>query len=140
MLRQYDVIVNFSLTLYVLLLLQGSVTPPPGFGAPARKPSPTMTEVSKIDPVSISYDPKPSKSAARTSQTGVVSASQVKPVGGKQKQAFVPLMSAEGQSRATMQLPGRHGCSCLAQKHSLINNCTECGRIVCAQVSVHALA
>ena len=34
----------------------------------------------------------------------------------------------------TMQFPGRHPCECLAQKHSLINNCLECGRIVCVQV------
>lgn len=52
--------------------------------------------------------------------------------GGRQK--FVPLMSAEGQSRATVQLPGRHTCQCLGQKHTLINNCVECGRIVCSQV------
>ena len=49
---------------------------------------------------------------------------------------YIPLMSSEGQSRATVQLPGRHGCQCLAQKHALVNNCVECGRIVCSQVSV----
>ena len=54
--------------------------------------------------------------------------------GGRHKQKFVPLMSAEGQSRATPQLPGRYSCQCLAQRHTLVNNCVECGRIVCAQV------
>ncbi len=53
----------------------------------------------------------------------------------KQKSKFVPLLSAEGQSRTTVLLPGRHICQCLGQKHSLINNCVECGRIVCSQVS-----
>lgn len=28
---------------------------------------------------------------------------------------------------------GRHKCDCEARKHSLINNCTNCGRIVCFQ-------
>lgn len=50
------------------------------------------------------------------------------------RQAYVPLMSMEGQSRVSTHLPGRHPCQCLAQKHSLINNCVECGRIVCSQV------
>ncbi|XP_022911827.2 activating signal cointegrator 1 [Onthophagus taurus] len=30
-------------------------------------------------------------------------------------------------------LKGRHPCDCQATKHDLINNCTKCGRIVCAQ-------
>ena len=117
------------------------MTPPPGFSIPARKSSPdsqdtTRVKPSKLDAANVSYDPKPPKPAAKTSQsgrTGLVLSSQAGYV-GKQKQKFVPLMSAEGQSRATMQLPGRHACHCLAQKHALINNCIECGRIVCAQV------
>ena len=52
------------------------------------------------------------------------------------KGKFIPLMSQEGQSRMTPQLPGRHPCQCLAQRHTLVNNCIECGRIVCAQVGV----
>lgn len=30
-------------------------------------------------------------------------------------------------------LPGRHACNCEATKHALINNCLNCGRIVCEQ-------
>ena len=119
------------------------MTPPPGFGAPARKSSPDSQDVTRVNPpkwdaTSVSYDSKPPKPAARTGQscrTGLVLSGQAGYV-GKQKQKFVPLMSAEGQSRATMQLPGRHACYCLAQKHALINNCIECGRIVCAQVCI----
>ncbi len=55
-------------------------------------------------------------------------------VAGKQKNKFVPLLSTKGQSRTTVLLPGRHTCQCLGQKHTLINNCLECGRIVCSQV------
>jgi hypothetical protein len=28
---------------------------------------------------------------------------------------------------------GRHDCQCMGQKHKLINNCIECGRIICEQ-------
>ena len=69
--------------------------------------------------------PAPPKPTKTISSSGAV---------GKQKNKFVPLMSAEGRSRTTVLLPGRHTCQCLGQKHSLINNCVECGRIVCSQV------
>ncbi|XP_057300333.1 activating signal cointegrator 1-like [Hydractinia symbiolongicarpus] len=47
---------------------------------------------------------------------------------------YVPLYSADGKLKTdTAMLPGRHACQCLAQKHKLINNCVECGRIVCEQ-------
>jgi len=47
---------------------------------------------------------------------------------------YVPLYSADGKVKSdVVQLDGRHPCKCLAQKHMLINNCAECGRIVCAQ-------
>lgn len=112
------------------------VTPPPGFSLPARKSSPDSQETTRVEPSY--YDSKLPKPAARTgqsSQTGLVLSSQAGYT-GKQKQKFVPLMSAEGQSRVIMQLPGRHTCHCLAQKHALVNNCIECGRIVCTQVCV----
>lgn len=49
------------------------------------------------------------------------------------KKKFVPLYGAEGQARSSVLLPGRHACECLGQKHGLVNNCTDCGRIVCTQ-------
>lgn len=51
----------------------------------------------------------------------------------KKAPKFVPLYGVEGQSRTSVLLPGRHPCECLAQKHDLVNNCTDCGRIVCKQ-------
>lgn len=51
----------------------------------------------------------------------------------KKPAKFVPLYGAEGQARSSVRLPGRHPCECLGQKHNLVNNCTECGRIVCMQ-------
>ncbi|MBN3307878.1 TRIP4 protein, partial [Amia calva] len=49
------------------------------------------------------------------------------------KKKFVSLYAKEGQDRLAVLLPGRHPCDCLAQKHTLINNCLTCGRIVCEQ-------
>lgn len=51
----------------------------------------------------------------------------------KHKTKFVPLMSCEGQHKMSIHVPGRHVCQCVGQKHHLINNCLECGRIVCSQ-------
>ena len=119
------------------------MTPPPGFGTVAKRLSPTSqaeeegsirTEPIQLDSTSILYDPKPPKQPSQTRVTGLVSSRHQPGSAGRQRQKFVPLLSAEGQSRAVMQLPGRHMCHCLAQKHTLVNNCTQCGRIVCDQV------
>ena len=115
------------------------MSPPPGFSAGAKRTSPTshQEEPMRVEPfqTGLSYDPKPPKQPGQTRVTGLVSTSRSSST-GRQKQKYVPLLSAEGQSRATMQLPGRHACHCLAQKHALVNNCIECGRIVCAQVCI----
>uniref|UniRef100_A0A0B6ZWX8 ASCH domain-containing protein n=2 Tax=Arion vulgaris TaxID=1028688 RepID=A0A0B6ZWX8_9EUPU len=62
-----------------------------------------------------------------TSSTGEIG------VGAKRKTKYVPLYSTEGLAKSVIQLPGRHICECQAAKHKLINNCTNCGRIVCEQ-------
>ncbi|XP_061925148.1 activating signal cointegrator 1 isoform X2 [Entelurus aequoreus] len=51
----------------------------------------------------------------------------------KKKSKFTSLYGKEGQDKLTVILPGRLSCECLAQKHRLINNCINCGRIVCEQ-------
>ncbi|OAD55708.1 Activating signal cointegrator 1 [Eufriesea mexicana] len=51
----------------------------------------------------------------------------------KKKPKFVNLYSQQGKDRATILLKGRHKCNCEAKTHTLINNCLNCGRIVCAQ-------
>ena len=51
----------------------------------------------------------------------------------KKSSHFVSLYSDEGQARTSVRLPGRHPCECLGQKHKLVNNCLQCGRIVCEQ-------
>lgn len=55
--------------------------------------------------------------------------------GKKKSQKYVSLFTPEGKSRAEeiMVIPGKHGCGCSAQKHKLISNCLECGKIVCEQ-------
>ncbi|VDM33907.1 unnamed protein product [Hydatigera taeniaeformis] len=50
------------------------------------------------------------------------------------KRTFVPLFTESGTGRSSaVLLPGRHPCQCLAVRHRLIGNCTNCGRIVCEQ-------
>ncbi|XP_011639868.1 activating signal cointegrator 1 [Pogonomyrmex barbatus] len=46
----------------------------------------------------------------------------------KKKSTFVNLLS-----HGNILLKGRHKCDCEASKHQLINNCLNCGRIVCLQ-------
>ncbi|XP_034191480.1 activating signal cointegrator 1 isoform X1 [Osmia lignaria lignaria] len=50
----------------------------------------------------------------------------------KQKTKFVNLYTQEGNDRVIL-LKGRHKCDCEARRHALINNCQNCGRIVCTQ-------
>ncbi|XP_076391252.1 activating signal cointegrator 1 isoform X1 [Megachile rotundata] len=50
----------------------------------------------------------------------------------KQKPKFINLYTQEGKDRV-IQLKGRHKCDCEARRHALINNCYNCGRIVCTQ-------
>ncbi|CAK9833563.1 Activating signal cointegrator 1 [Anthophora retusa] len=50
----------------------------------------------------------------------------------KKKPKFVNLYSQEGKDK-TILLKGRYKCDCEAERHALINNCLNCGRIVCSQ-------
>uniref|UniRef100_U3K5D1 Activating signal cointegrator 1 n=1 Tax=Ficedula albicollis TaxID=59894 RepID=U3K5D1_FICAL len=54
-------------------------------------------------------------------------------ISSRKKPRFVSLYTREGQDRLAVLIPGRHACECLGQRHSLINNCLQCGRIVCEQ-------
>ncbi|CAL1264146.1 unnamed protein product [Larinioides sclopetarius] len=51
---------------------------------------------------------------------------------GKHGSKFLPLSPAD-IAKEKILLPGRRPCTCEATKHALINNCLECGRIVCEQ-------
>ncbi|XP_072942428.1 activating signal cointegrator 1 [Epargyreus clarus] len=65
--------------------------------------------------------------------------SEVKPISSnedvkpKKKTKYVNLYSQEGKNAQVVLLKGRHHCDCQAAKHELINNCLQCGRIVCKQ-------
>ncbi|KAK7116658.1 activating signal cointegrator 1-like isoform X2 [Littorina saxatilis] len=54
-------------------------------------------------------------------------------IGAKKKNKFVPLYSQQGKEKLVIKLPGRTQCECQALKHKVINNCTNCGRVVCEQ-------
>ncbi|XP_045452499.1 activating signal cointegrator 1 [Melitaea cinxia] len=51
----------------------------------------------------------------------------------KKKTKYVNLYSQEGKNAQVVLLKGRHHCECQASKHELINNCLQCGRVVCKQ-------
>ncbi|XP_013193492.1 activating signal cointegrator 1 [Amyelois transitella] len=51
----------------------------------------------------------------------------------KKKTKYVNLYSQEGKNAQVILLKGRHRCDCQASKHELINNCLQCGRVVCKQ-------
>ncbi|XP_068620300.1 activating signal cointegrator 1 [Battus philenor] len=51
----------------------------------------------------------------------------------KKKTKYVNLYSQEGKNAQVILLKGRHHCDCQASKHELINNCLQCGRVVCKQ-------
>jgi hypothetical protein len=111
--------------------------PPPGFSRAQATPSSAAAAPpwkSSHAPDSHLTRPPPGLTSASLSTTrqsgGQRSVTSTAPT---KKRKFVPLMSREGQSRTAMHLPGRHVCQCLAQKHDLVNNCVECGRIVCSQ-------
>lgn len=53
--------------------------------------------------------------------------------GAKKKTKYVNLYSQDGAMNDVIMLKGRRLCNCEASKHNLINNCMQCGRIVCEQ-------
>lgn len=112
--------------------------PPPGFSAAHR------TSKNRSNPPIRSHHPASTNSPSpeiqrrhNTAPQGAQSVPYATPpstsLDKKHRQKYVPLMSAEGRSKTSVHLPGRHPCQCLAQRHTLVNNCTECGRIVCSQ-------
>lgn len=53
--------------------------------------------------------------------------------GAKKKNKYVSLYGEDGKMNDVVMLKGRHLCNCEASKHKLINNCMQCGRVVCEQ-------
>ncbi|TRY66963.1 hypothetical protein TCAL_05511 [Tigriopus californicus] len=53
--------------------------------------------------------------------------------GQKGKTKYVSLYSKDGVAKDMIMRQGRHPCECQTLKHALVNNCTDCGRIVCEQ-------
>lgn len=81
----------------------------------------------KSDTAEVKKKKSPKENKAGNEEVESVSAK------GKGKTKFVPLFGKEGLARTAVYLPGRHECQCLAGRHQLVGNCTECGRIVCQQ-------
>jgi activating signal cointegrator 1 len=53
--------------------------------------------------------------------------------GTKKKTKFYNFYGKDGQTNDVVMLKGRVKCDCQATKHELVNNCLNCGRIVCKQ-------
>lgn len=53
--------------------------------------------------------------------------------GAKKKTKYVSLYGENGKLNDVITLKGRHLCNCEASKHKLVNNCMQCGRVVCEQ-------
>lgn len=71
---------------------------------------------------------KPPPAAADNSQSSkMVVESKKKPT------KYVNLYAQDGSMNDVVLLKGRHMCNCQAAKHTLVNNCIQCGRIVCEQ-------
>ncbi|KAL1375947.1 hypothetical protein pipiens_017176 [Culex pipiens pipiens] len=82
-----------------------------GKGQKGGKSQPKQQPV-KVEPV------QPEQSAATTAT--------------KKRTKYVNLYDQEGRANVVL-LKGRHLCDCQAAKHKLVNNCLQCGRIVCEQ-------
>lgn len=72
---------------------------------------------------------KPSNAQSKSNAKNV----QENVAGPKKKTKYVNLYGEDGKMNDVITLKGRHLCNCEASKHKLINNCTQCGRIVCEQ-------
>ncbi|KAJ2948373.1 hypothetical protein O0L34_g7610 [Tuta absoluta] len=97
--------------------------PPRGGAVPKQKKKISKSKQSQPDFVSVEVAEKPAEKPEHEEKEGKV----------KKKAKFVNLYSKEGQNAQVVMLKGRHRCECEASKHELINNCLNCGRIVCTQ-------
>ncbi|XP_051174753.1 activating signal cointegrator 1 [Leptopilina boulardi] len=85
----------------------------------------TSNEESNLKPAN---EKKKGKIKLRDSSMDVVKPEKVE----KKKIKFVNLYAEDGRDRSIL-LKGRYKCDCEGKQHSLINNCLNCGRIVCNQ-------
>uniref|UniRef100_A0A2H1VUL3 SFRICE_003987 n=1 Tax=Spodoptera frugiperda TaxID=7108 RepID=A0A2H1VUL3_SPOFR len=85
--------------------------------------------------------PKQKKKISKNKQQDFISAPPVQEIKepadtdskSKKKTKYVNLYSQEGKNAQVVLLKGRHRCDCQASKHDLVNNCIQCGRVVCTQ-------
>ena len=102
----------------------GKVNPPQ-----AWKSSPSASPAATISSSTVQQQQQKQQQVPAVPPTTATTSSRQE----SKKPKFVNLMSHEGQDRISELVPGRHVCECQASRHKLVNNCTECGRIVCEQ-------
>lgn len=75
-----------------------------------------------------------SKSSVKEdSQKPNTTSNQKKKESKPKNKKYVNIYTDEGLNRQEVFLKGRHKCNCQASRHGLVNNCLECGRVVCKQ-------
>lgn len=75
----------------------------------------------------------PSEDKSKTVNKNENPNTQSSSTGAKKKTKYVNLYGKDGTMNDVVTLKGRHLCDCQAAKHTLVNNCIQCGRIVCEQ-------
>eukprot|EP00056_Hartaetosiga_gracilis_P005208 m.82447 g.82447 ORF g.82447 m.82447 type:complete len:573 (-) comp12086_c0_seq1:43-1761(-) len=51
----------------------------------------------------------------------------------KKKLQYISFLDRDGNVASSDLIPGRHWCECVGGVHELVNNCLQCGRVVCEQ-------
>lgn len=98
---------------------------PLGLKNPNKKTEKFAQNAKQKSPPAEEKQPSAAAAAAATSTAAAAT---------KKKSKFINLYTHDGQMRGdVVLLKGRHHCNCQAIKHDLINNCLNCGRIVCQQ-------
>ncbi|KAL4121593.1 hypothetical protein QTP88_014078 [Uroleucon formosanum] len=89
-------------------------------------------------PTSSVQNTRPSKKNSKSSvnedpQKTNTTSNQKKKESKPKNKKYVDIYTDEGLNRQEVFLKGRHKCNCQASRHGLVNNCLDCGRIVCKQ-------
>lgn len=75
-----------------------------------------------------------SKSSVKEDSQKIITTNNQKKKESKPKnKKYVNIYTDEGLNRQEVFLKGRHKCNCQASRHGLVNNCLNCGRVVCKQ-------
>lgn len=99
-----------------------------------EKPSQESTGAKKKIILQAAKPRKEDKYSSRKAAAAAEEEAEKENATGRKKNRFVSLYGQDGNMVTDMVLlKGRHRCNCQSVKHKLVNNCINCGRIVCEQ-------